>query len=131
MPSGSRRNCPGWDVDVRPGVSLIGGGSTPEQALATWLLSIFVPNTMRFEEELRSGHPGGRRQDRRRPPGFGSRTVYENEEEELVRGADSGPFEVTAVGGIYFDSFAFIDEGRNMYNQARIGLRRFGHVRDR
>ena len=70
--SGLRRNCPGWDVDVRPGVSVIGGGSTPEQALPTWLLSIRVPDTVRFEEAIAAGRSGGRRQNRRRPPGFGS-----------------------------------------------------------
>jgi L-seryl-tRNA(Ser) seleniumtransferase len=74
----------GWDVDVRPGLSIIGGGSTPEQALPTWLLSIGVPDTVKFEEELRLGDPAivGRMEDDRLV--LDMRTVFENEEEELI-----------------------------------------------
>jgi L-seryl-tRNA(Ser) seleniumtransferase len=74
----------GWDVDVRPGLSIIGGGSTPEQALPTWLLSIGVPDPESFEEELRQGTPAvvGRIEDNRLV--LDVRTVFENEEEELI-----------------------------------------------
>ena len=74
----------GWDVDVRPGVSLIGGGSTPDQALPTWLISIGIADTVQFEDELRLGHPAvvGRIEDGRFA--LDMRTVYESEEEELV-----------------------------------------------
>jgi L-seryl-tRNA(Ser) seleniumtransferase len=74
----------GWDVDVRPGLSIIGGGSTPEQALPTWLLSIGVPDPVQFEEELRLGNPAvvGRMEDNRLV--LDMRTVFENEEEEMI-----------------------------------------------
>jgi L-seryl-tRNA(Ser) seleniumtransferase len=74
----------GWDVDVRPGLSIIGGGSTPEQALPTWLLSLGVPDRVQFEEELRLGNPAvvGRMEDDRLV--LDLRTVFENEEEELI-----------------------------------------------
>ena len=74
----------GWNVDVRPGQSIIGGGSTPEQALPTWLLTIAMPDTVRFEEELRLGTPAvvGRIEDDRLV--LDLRTVFESEEEELL-----------------------------------------------
>jgi L-seryl-tRNA(Ser) seleniumtransferase len=74
----------GWDVDVRPGVSIIGGGSTPEQALPTWLISVAVPDPVRFEEELRLGDPAvvGRMEDDRLV--FDLRTVFDHEEQELI-----------------------------------------------
>ena len=52
-----------WDVEVRPGLSVIGGGSTPEQSLPTWLLSIGVPDALELEEQLRLGDAGGRRKN--------------------------------------------------------------------
>lgn len=74
----------GWDVEVRPGLSIIGGGSTPEQALPTWLLSLSVPDPVRFEEELRLGDPAvvGRIEDDRLV--LDLRTVFESEEDELI-----------------------------------------------
>jgi L-seryl-tRNA(Ser) seleniumtransferase len=72
-----------WDVDVRPGLSVIGGGSTPEQSLPTWLLSIGVPDAVKLEGELRLGTPAvvGRIEDDRLV--LDLRTVFEEEEEEL------------------------------------------------
>ena len=73
-----------WNVDVRPGFSVIGGGSTPEQALPTWLLSIDVPDVTRLDKKLRSATPAvvGRIEDDRLI--FDLRTVFEEEEEELL-----------------------------------------------
>jgi L-seryl-tRNA(Ser) seleniumtransferase len=74
----------GWEVDVRPGLSIIGGGSTPEQALPTWLISLTVPDLHQLEEELRLGDPAvvGRIEDGRLV--LDLRTVFEEEEEELI-----------------------------------------------
>lgn len=73
-----------WSVDVRPGFSVIGGGSTPQQALPTWLLSIDVPDVTRLDKKLRSATPAivGRIEDDRLI--FDLRTVFEEEEEELL-----------------------------------------------
>ena len=73
-----------WSVDVRPGFSVIGGGSTPEQALPTWLLSIDVPDVTRLDKKLRSATPAivGRIEDDRLI--LDLRTVFEEEEEELL-----------------------------------------------
>ena len=74
----------GWDADVRPGLSIIGGGSTPEQALPTWLISIGVEDPAQFQDELRLGNPAvvARIEDERLV--LDMRTVYESEEEELM-----------------------------------------------
>jgi L-seryl-tRNA(Ser) seleniumtransferase len=74
----------GWDVEVRPGSSVIGGGSTPEQALPTWVLSVGVADPVRLDGALRSGSPAvvGRIEDNRLV--LDLRTVFESEEGELV-----------------------------------------------
>lgn len=74
----------GWDVDVRPGLSIIGGGSTPQQALPTWLLLVGGSDAVRIENELRLGDPPvvARMEDNRLA--LDLRTVLESEEEELV-----------------------------------------------
>ena len=48
---------PEWDIAVRPGQSVIGGGSTPEQALPTWVLAIAEPGVEKLEQKLRLGTP--------------------------------------------------------------------------
>jgi L-seryl-tRNA(Ser) seleniumtransferase len=39
------------------GQSVVGGGSTPGQALRTWLISLNVQDTVRVERRLRGGEP--------------------------------------------------------------------------
>lgn len=73
----------GWDIHVRPGRSVIGGGSTPEQSLPSWLLSIGVANVTEFDRTLRMATPAivGRIEDDRLI--LDLRTVFKEEEEEL------------------------------------------------
>jgi L-seryl-tRNA(Ser) seleniumtransferase len=47
----------GMDVTVVPGQSVIGGGSTPEQSIPTWLVSIGVPGLAAYERRLRRHAP--------------------------------------------------------------------------
>lgn len=47
---------PGWTADVIRGESLVGGGSTPGQALPTFLLAI-SPGAARLESRLRASDP--------------------------------------------------------------------------
>jgi L-seryl-tRNA(Ser) seleniumtransferase len=42
-------------VFVRQSESPIGGGSTPEQTLRTWVVELSVPKTSEFEAKLRQG----------------------------------------------------------------------------
>ena len=48
---------PGVRASVIEGESVIGGGSTPEQAIATWLIAIEAVNVVTAEKLLRAGDP--------------------------------------------------------------------------
>jgi L-seryl-tRNA(Ser) seleniumtransferase len=45
------------EATVLQGESPIGGGSTPDQVLPTWVVAIDVPNPNAFEKRLRLGEP--------------------------------------------------------------------------
>ena len=75
----------GLDVLVEPGESVIGGGSTPEQSIPTWLIRVNPADVVAAEKKLRSADPpviarieGGRLL-------LDLRTVFPEEEEELKR----------------------------------------------
>ncbi|HXF26544.1 MAG TPA: hypothetical protein VN610_04685, partial [Bryobacteraceae bacterium] len=44
-------------TELIPGESVIGGGSTPEQPLATWLIAISDCNPIKAERQCRTAHP--------------------------------------------------------------------------
>ena len=48
---------PGLRAEVVPGSSVIGGGATPEQAIATWLIAIDCPDLPAAERRLRAADP--------------------------------------------------------------------------
>jgi len=72
-------------AEVIEGSSLIGGGSTPQQPLRSWLVSVECPDVVAAERQLRSGEPAvvARIEDGRLL--FDLRTVFPAEEEELAR----------------------------------------------
>jgi L-seryl-tRNA(Ser) seleniumtransferase len=74
----------GVRAEVVPGRSLIGGGSTPEQSLETWLISIDAEDVVALERRLRTGTPPviARIEDQRLL--IDLRTVFSDEEAELV-----------------------------------------------
>jgi L-seryl-tRNA(Ser) seleniumtransferase len=76
---------PKVDAQIRPGKSVIGGGSTPDQSLDTWLVSPDCSNVVAAERLLRSGDPPvvGRIEEERLV--FDLRTVLPAEEDELGR----------------------------------------------
>jgi len=80
-------------ADVIPGESVIGGGSTPEQALPTWLLA-FHGNARTQEERLRQGEPPVIARIEKDRLVIDLRTVDPSEEAELVRA-----LQVATVGG--------------------------------
>jgi L-seryl-tRNA(Ser) seleniumtransferase len=75
----------GVRAEVVPGVSVIGGGSTPEQTLATWLIAIEGKDAVELEQALRAADPPviARIQDDRVV--LDLRTVCEEEEDALAR----------------------------------------------
>ena len=70
--------------EVIPGLSVIGGGSTPDQALPTWLVAIETRDAAAVERGLRTGDPAvvARIEDDRLV--LDLRTVFSGEEEALL-----------------------------------------------
>jgi L-seryl-tRNA(Ser) seleniumtransferase len=71
-------------AEIVPGESLIGGGSTPEQSLPTWLIAIASPDVVALEERLRSADPPVIARIERDRLLLDLRTVFPEEEAELV-----------------------------------------------
>jgi L-seryl-tRNA(Ser) seleniumtransferase len=71
------------EAEIFPGKSVIGGGSTPDQELDTWLIALDTPDAAGAERRLREGDPPvvARIQDDRVVVDL--RTVLPEEEEEL------------------------------------------------
>ena len=71
---------------VRPSSSPIGGGSTPDQALPTWVVELHVPKPNAFEAKLRAATiPVIARIEANRVV-LDMRTVANEEEKALVEG---------------------------------------------
>jgi L-seryl-tRNA(Ser) seleniumtransferase len=76
---------PGLEARVEPGESVIGGGSTPEQSIPTWLIVVNHTDVVAAEKRLRAADPPviARIEDGRLL--LDLRTVFPEEEEELTR----------------------------------------------
>jgi L-seryl-tRNA(Ser) seleniumtransferase len=74
---------PALDAELAPGESLIGGGSTPEQPIPTWLIVIRGDAVSR-EERLRRGNPPVIARIAGDRLVLDLRTVFPEEEDELV-----------------------------------------------
>jgi L-seryl-tRNA(Ser) seleniumtransferase len=75
----------GLSPQVVEGSSLIGGGSTPEQPLASWLVAVESSDVMEAERRLRVGDPPVVARIEHGRLLFDLRTVFPAEEEELAR----------------------------------------------
>ena len=76
---------PALNARIEAGESVIGGGSTPEQSIPTWLIVIEHRDVISAERKLRGNDPPviARIEDDRLV--LDLRTVFEDEEEELRR----------------------------------------------
>jgi L-seryl-tRNA(Ser) seleniumtransferase len=72
------------DATLKPGESAIGGGSTPDQVLPTWLIAISVSDPDHFESRLRRAAVPVIARIERDQVIFDLRTVAPREEEDLV-----------------------------------------------
>ena len=63
-PSALRESCKCLNAAVRQSESAIGGGSTPDQTLPTWVIELTVPNAERFRAALASATRAGDRKNR-------------------------------------------------------------------
>ena len=70
---------------VREGESPIGGGSTPDQVLPTWLVELDVPNANAFEKRLRATEPPVVARIEREKIVLDMRTVADTEIDALVK----------------------------------------------
>jgi L-seryl-tRNA(Ser) seleniumtransferase len=75
----------GVAAQVLEGSSLIGGGSTPEQPLASWLIAMESKDVVETERRLRFGVPPVVARIEHGRLLFDLRTVFQAEEEELAR----------------------------------------------
>ena len=75
----------GLRARVDAGESVIGGGSTPEQSIPTWLIAVEHSDVVVAEKRLRAGHPPVIARIEEGRLLFDLRTVFPEEEEELRR----------------------------------------------
>jgi len=75
---------PGITAEIVRGESLIGGGSTPEQSIETWLVAIEAPDVAALERRLRSSNPPVIARIERDLLLVDLRTVFPEEEAELA-----------------------------------------------
>lgn len=75
----------GVRASVIPGESVVGGGSTPQQPLPTWLVAIEIEDPVAFERRLRLGEPPVIARVEKERVLLDLRTVFPDEEDELVQ----------------------------------------------
>ncbi len=75
---------PGIAAEIVRGESLIGGGSTPEQSLETWLVAVAAPDVVALDRQLRSSDPPVIARIERDLLLLDLRTVFPEEEAELT-----------------------------------------------
>ena len=81
-----RARLTGLDALVEGGESVIGGGSTPEQSISTWLVVIACPNVTEVERRLRTGEPAVSARIENDRLALDLRTVFPEEEDDLAAG---------------------------------------------
>jgi len=74
----------GLDPTVRESKTAIGGGSTPDQTLPTWVIELTVPNPTAFERRLRLGQVPVIARIERDKIILDMRTIADEEEEALA-----------------------------------------------
>ena len=79
------RRLSGLRTEVLQGSSLIGGGATPEQPLATWLIAIDCAEVVEAERRCRLSNPPVVARIEGARLFFDLRTVFPSEEEDLAR----------------------------------------------
>jgi L-seryl-tRNA(Ser) seleniumtransferase len=72
-------------ASIEPGESVIGGGSTPDLSLPTWLIAIEEENPNALEQRLRTNHPPIISRIERDRVVLDLRTVFPEEEDSIVQ----------------------------------------------
>lgn len=74
----------GVPAEVAPGESVIGGGSTPDVSISTWLIVVSASNVVELEKRLRAGDPPVVARIEKDRLLLDLRTVFAEEEAELA-----------------------------------------------
>ncbi len=74
----------GLEASLQEGMSVIGGGSTPEQSLPTWVIAVRAPDVSALERKLRAADPPVIARIAEERLLLDLRTVFPEEEGELV-----------------------------------------------
>jgi L-seryl-tRNA(Ser) seleniumtransferase len=82
--SGLAARVPGLRAEVVEGESVTGGGATPEQSIATWLIAVECANVVEAERSLRAGDPPVIARIEKGRLIFDLRTVFRTEEAALI-----------------------------------------------
>ncbi|HSB17491.1 MAG TPA: L-seryl-tRNA(Sec) selenium transferase [Bryobacteraceae bacterium] len=78
------RSLDGVPAEVAPGESVIGGGSTPDLSIPTWLIAVAAPDVVALENRLRAGDPPVVARIEKDRLILDLRTVFPEEEAELA-----------------------------------------------
>jgi L-seryl-tRNA(Ser) seleniumtransferase len=79
-----QRRLSSLDARVRAGETAIGGGSTPDQSLPTWVVALAVSSASQFERKLRMGDPPVVARIEKDEIILDMRTIADDEEDLLV-----------------------------------------------
>ncbi len=79
----------GVRAEVIPGESVVGGGSTPERSIATWLIAVECANVVEAERRCRRWEPPVIARIEEGRLVFDPRTVFPGEDEELARAIEA------------------------------------------
>ena len=88
---GLLRRLPELRAEIMPGHSVIGGGATPEQPIATWVIAVECSDVVDAERALRGRDPAVVARIEGDRLVFDLRTVFREEEEELARALGARP----------------------------------------
>jgi len=72
-------------LSIQPGESVIGGGSTPDLSLPTWLIAVEEENANALEQRLRANAPPIISRIERDRVVLDLRTVFQEEEDAIVQ----------------------------------------------
>ncbi len=84
------KRCPELRGELLPGHSVIGGGSTPQQSLATWVIALQTKDAVQTELRLRKGVPPVIARIEEHRVLLDLRTVLPSEEDELAAAVIAG-----------------------------------------
>ena len=122
-----RRKLEGLDAEVIPGLSVIGGGSTPNQALPTFLIMVRYKDLCGPRRLCAGGSPVVARIEDDRLVGRSANGIRAGR--GGAAGSDLYALLIAPFGRVDANLVAFVNERRHLHDQAGFHFRRFVDVR--